>query len=475
LGPDADGAASGGTTDPVSDGRATGDEVVAAAGADGSSGAAGGGSSTTPVDCRGISNAGWDLCSATDDSCAAVFNDGAGCIAVCAAVGLECIEALENLEDSCGADTSLPATACASGHQSDYCVCGGDAPSGSGGVGNAGAGSGGADTGGVGNAGAGSGGTAAGAGGEAGAGGSGGAPPTGSDCNTATGTLFEVASDGSAQFNTVQAAVDSASGNEPTIIRISPGTYYEKLDIQSSQITLCGQMGQEANTLLTYDDSASDVGTSGSYSVRIGGDDVSVENLTLENSTGSGVQAVALLAQGNRLQFRNCRFIGYQDTVYTHSGSQYFRHCFIQGSVDYIFGGATAVFEECTMYNIEGGTAITAPSTEEGVPFGLVFLGGEVTAHDSVSNSSMALGRNWRPYGSTTYIGTELGDHISAVGWVPMGDNTLDTARFSEYQTTGPGANPEARASRSSQLSDAQAATYTVANIFGSWTPSFSE
>jgi pectinesterase len=156
------------------------------------------------------------------------------------------------------------------------------------------------------------------------------------------------------------------------------------------------------------------------------------------------------------------------DTLYTHSGTQYFRDCFIQGTVDYIFGGATAVFENCTTYTVEGGTAITAPSTEESVPYGIVFLGGETTASAGVSSGSQALGRNWRPYGATAYIRTELGDHISDVGWVPMGDNSLDTARFSEYQTTGPGANPGARASQSRQLTDQEAAAYTVDNIFGS-------
>src|SRR5690606_24326089 len=107
--------------------------------------------------------------------------------------------------------------------------------------------------------------------------------------------------------------------------------------------------------------------------------------------------------------------------------------------------------------------------------YGIVFLGGELTAVGSVSNGSVALGRNWRPYGSTTYIGTHLGPHISGVGWVKMGENELLTARFSEYQTTGPGANPGARAPESSQLSAGEAANFTIDEIFGDWTPSYSE
>ncbi len=402
------------------------------------------------VDCAGISDAGYQLCTSGETWCEAVFEDGVGCSTVCAAAGLGCASAAENVEGACAVDDALPPVACDSGHQSDYCRCEGT-PTGTGGT----SGTGGAPTG--------------------GAPSTGGAPATG-DCNDVTaGPIVTVAQDGSGQFTTVQAALNSisVSNSTPTQIRIAPGSYYEKLTVDRPHITLCGQVNQTAATVLTYNDNADDVGTFGSYSVRITADDVSAEHLSFENSNGPGVQAVALLAQAERTQFRDCRFLGYQDTLYVHSGSQYFRNCYVEGTVDYIFGGATAVFEGCAIHNLQNGTAVTAPSTEQTVPFGIVFLGGEVTAEPGVSR--VALGRNWRPYGATAYLHTQLGGHISAVGWVPMSDNTLETARFSEYQTTGPGANPGARAPQSSQLSDAQAAAYTVANIFGAWTPAFSQ
>ena len=93
----------------------------------------------------------------------------------------------------------------------------------------------------------------------------------------------------------------------------------------------------------------------------------------------------------------------------------------------------------------------------------------------SVSTDHVALGRNWRPYGAATYLRVNLGRHISPVGWVPMSENTLDTARFAEYQNTGTGAGTSQRASQSRQLGASEAALYTVDNIFGSWTPSFSQ
>lgn len=309
--------------------------------------------------------------------------------------------------------------------------------------------------------------------------------PTTSDCNSITNQpVLRVAADGSGQYKTVQAALNTLSNSNttPTQIRIKPGTYREKLSVTKPFVTFCGETGKTSSTILTYNDAASTsngsggtIGTSGSASVTIKANDISMENITIENSFGVGSQAVALLAQGQRLQFRNCRLLGNQDTLYTHSGTQYYRNCHIQGTVDFIFGAATAVFDNNTIHSVGGGSALTAPSTEQNVPYGLVFLGGKVTAASSVSKGSVALGRNWRPYGAATYIRTELGQHISAVGWVKMSENTLDTARFSEYLTTGAGANPSARAPQSKQLTAAQAATYTISNIFGSWTPSYSK
>jgi pectinesterase len=305
------------------------------------------------------------------------------------------------------------------------------------------------------------------------------------DCNSITNQpILTVATDGSAQYRTVQAALNSLSSSNttPTQIRIKPGVYREKLSVTKPKVTFCGQLGKEASTVLTYGDGASTlkpdgtaIGTSGSASITIQANDISVENISIENSFGVGSQAVALYARGDRLQFRNCRLLGNQDTLYAHSGTQYYRNCYIQGTVDFIFCAATAVFENNTIHSVGGGSALTAPSTDQNVPYGLVFLGGKVTAVSSVAKGSVALGRNWRPYGAAAYIRTELGQHIAPVGWVKMSENTLDTARFSEYLTTGAGANPSARAAQSQQLSAAQASVYTLSNIFGSWSPSFSQ
>lgn len=322
----------------------------------------------------------------------------------------------------------------------------------------------------------------------AGGGGSGGAGSGGSagspDCNSVTGQKIITVAQSGGDFGSVQSALNSLSktNSTPTQIRIAPGTYKEKLSIQIPNITLCGQAGKASSTILTYSDNANTpngnggtLGTTGGASTTLSSNDVSAENLTFANSTPlGGSQAVALLVTGNQVQFRNCRFVSFQDTLYVRKAKQYFRDCYVEGTVDFIFGDATAVFEDCTAHNVSGGTAVTAPNTDQSVPYGLVFLGGQLTAVSSIKAGSMALGRNWGAYGSATFLNTKLGAHISAVGWVPMGTNTLDTARFAEYKTSGAGASSlGSRAPQSKQLSDQQAANYTLEKIFGSWVPSY--
>jgi pectin methylesterase-like acyl-CoA thioesterase len=339
-----------------------------------------------------------------------------------------------------------------------------------------------------------SGGASAGAAGSAGTAGSGGAAGSGgsgnssADCNAVTGQPVVTVGPSGANFQTVQAALNSLSksNSTPTQIRIAPGTYKEKLTVQIPNITLCGQTGKASSTILTYSDNANTsngnggtIGTTGSASTNITSNNVSAENLTFANSTVlGGSQAVALLVSGDQVQFRNSRFISFQDTLYVRKAKQYFKDCYIEGTVDFIFGDATAVFQGCTVHNVSGGTAATAPNTDQALVYGLVFLGGELTAASSISAGSIALGRNWGAYGAAAYIQTKLGAHIKPAGWVAMGTNTLDTARFSEYKTTGPGASASAiaaRASQSKQLSDQEAANYTLAKIFGAWVPSFSK
>lgn len=384
---------------------------------------------------------------------------------------------------SAGTNTGSAGTSTAGVSAGGAAVTAGSANGGSSTGGGNTAGSGGAHAGAAGMSGSGGSGGSAGSagGGTAGTGGGGSAP----DCNSVVGQPIVTVGPSGASFTSVQAALNSLSktNTTPTQIRIAPGTYKEKLTVQVPNITLCGQTGKASSTILTYSDNANTsngnggtLGTTGGASTNMTASDVSVENITFANSTPlGGSQAVALLVSGNQVQFRNCRFLSFQDTLYVRKAKQYFRDCYMEGTVDFIFGDATAVFDNCTVKNVGGGTAATAPNTDQAVPYGLVFLGGQLTADASVKASSVALSRNWGAYGAAAFLRTTLGAHISAAGWSPMGTNTLDTARFSEYKNTGPGASTAGRAPQGKQLTDQQAASYTLSTIFGAWVPSFSK
>jgi pectinesterase len=174
---------------------------------------------------------------------------------------------------------------------------------------------------------------------------------------------------------------------------------------------------------------------------------------------------------------------GWQDTLRVENGRQYFKNCHIEGRVDFIYGSATAVFDGCDILSKNGGH-VTAASTPEKKPFGFVFLRCKLTGDPRPWDASKPapaappqadLGRPWRPYAAVAYIGCEMGAHIKPEGWNNWRNAENEkTARYSEYKSTGPGANPSARVAWSRQLTDGEAEKYTIENILGGadgWRP----
>ncbi|HEV7844031.1 MAG TPA: pectinesterase family protein, partial [Pyrinomonadaceae bacterium] len=167
-------------------------------------------------------------------------------------------------------------------------------------------------------------------------------------------TEIVVAADGSARYKTVQEAimaVPAGSADNPVIIRIRPGIYKELIYVQREK-RFFRLVGEDATrTVLTYDLNANltgkdgkPIGTFRTPSTQIDADDFTAENITFENSAGPVGQALAIRVDGDRVVFRNCRFIGWQDTILLNRGRHYFENCYITGHVDFIFGGATAFF-----------------------------------------------------------------------------------------------------------------------------------
>lgn len=291
-------------------------------------------------------------------------------------------------------------------------------------------------------------------------------------------TSFTVAKDGSGDFKTIQEAVmavrDWSEVQVP--IYVKKGVYKEKLVIpaQKTRITLIGE--NAAETVITYDDYSGKNGltTYTSYTVLVKGNEFKAENLTFENSAGTVGQAVALHVEADQVIIKKCRILGNQDTLFpsTDTSRQYYVDCYIEGTTDFIFGAATAVFENCTIHSKKN-SYITAASTVKDKPYGFVFLNCKLTA--SESTQKVYLGRPWRANAKTVFINTVMGKHILPEGWHVWNNNdNHKTTFYAEYGSTGPGFIKESRVSWSKQLTKKEAKQYTLKNIFAgstAWLP----
>lgn len=271
---------------------------------------------------------------------------------------------------------------------------------------------------------------------------------------------FVVAKDGSGDFFTIQEAIDAVPDfrkNKRTTILVRKGEYKEKVVIPESKINI--SLVGEDGAVLTNDDYASkknrfgeEMSTSGSSTCYIYAPDFYAENITFANTAGRVGQAVACFVSADRVMFKNCRFLGNQDTLYTYGKGcrQYYEDCYVEGTVDFIFGWSQAVFNRCTIHSVGNGY-LTAPSTDKDQKYGYVFYDCRMTAADGVSG--VALSRPWRPYAKAVFIRCDLGAHIAPAGWNNWGKKSNEsTVFYAEYQSKGAGANPKARASYGKQL-----------------------
>lgn len=286
-----------------------------------------------------------------------------------------------------------------------------------------------------------------------------------------------VAQDGSGDYRTIQEAITSRPDHSQVriVIFVKKGTYHEKVVIPTwkTNIALVGESKEE--TVITNDDYSGkgSHNTFTSYTVLVQGNDFRAENITFENSAGTGVgQAVALHVEADRCVFKNCRLIANQDTLYVgvDNSRQYFVDCYIEGTTDFIFGPATTIFDRCVIH-CKKNSYITAANTPERKTFGFVFLHCDITSH-TADATKVYLGRPWRPWARTVFINCKLGDHILLEGWHNWNKPDAEkTAFYAEYNSTGPGASASTRVAWSHQLSDKDAAGYTMENIFGDWSP----
>ncbi|BAT83336.1 hypothetical protein LR48_Vigan03g021100 [Vigna angularis] len=287
--------------------------------------------------------------------------------------------------------------------------------------------------------------------------------------------IITVSQDGTADFLTVQAAIDAVPlGNiRRTVIRVSPGIYRQPVYIPKTKnfITLAALSPED--TVLTWNNTVSGInhhqpariigtGTFGCGSTIVEGEDFIAENITFENSApqGSG-QAVAIRVTADRCAFYNCRFLGWQDTLYLHYGKQYLKDCYIEGSVDFIFGNGTALLEHCHIHCKSEGfiTAQSRKSSQETT--GYVFLRCIITGNGGKSYAY--LGRPWGPFGRVVFAYTYMDQCIRHVGWDNWGNMENErSACFYEYRCFGPGCCPSKRVTWCRELLDEEAKQFVT-------------
>ena len=276
-----------------------------------------------------------------------------------------------------------------------------------------------------------------------------------------------VAADGTGSYRTVQAAIDAVPVNNAgrVVITIKPGTYREIVTVPADKpyITLKGTGGSPADTVIVDNKSAGTSGTSGSATAFLNGHDFTATNLTFandfdESSTTSGGQALAVNVTADRATFSQVRFLGDQDTVYlSDSARAYVTNSYVEGTVDFIFGGGTAVFNASQIHEKRTtGGPITAASTPASKTYGLLFY--QCTITGTATNVTQ-LGRPWRADAQVLYRESSLSSTIkTAQPWTDMSTNSWQNARFLEYRNTGSGATSNGNRP---QLSEAQAGSYT--------------
>lgn len=286
---------------------------------------------------------------------------------------------------------------------------------------------------------------------------------------------FVVAKDGSGDFFTLTEAVAAIPdfGRDTTRVLVCEGVYREKIVIPATKRLV--RLDGRGEVRIAWDDHAAKtgstgrpLGTSGSATVYFGGEGWTVRNITFENTAGRVGQAVAVQCLAGNLHFIGCRFLGDQDTLYLYaSGNRdgetvaenarmLFEDCYVEGTTDFIFGAASALFRRCEIRS-KADSYVTAASTCRGQSCGLIFDRCRLTADEGVSRCY--LGRPWRDHAQTVFIRCHLGAHILPAGWHDWSKpRAHKTVYYAEYASGGPGAAPASRVKWSHQLTRKEAA-----------------
>lgn len=264
----------------------------------------------------------------------------------------------------------------------------------------------------------------------------------------------------------IQRVIDGLS--EPTTLRLKSGVYRQKLDLRADNLVLVGESRE--TTVITYDDYARKIHADGreyntfrTYTVCVSGENVSLQNLTVENANTNPRevgQCVALSVNARKFCAQNIDLRSTQDTLFLApfpddlvvryrdfiparqlymegTSLHLFENCRIYGTVDFIFGGAEAYFKNCeivSVHDARGMGYLAAPCHALTQEYGLTFIDCDLRA-ENVEKASIYLARPWRDFGKCAFIRCKLGDHFAPALFDKWNDTERDkTARFGYYQ-----------------------------------------
>lgn len=283
--------------------------------------------------------------------------------------------------------------------------------------------------------------------------------------------------EGRGDYPTLQTAIESVRAFDPagwTIIYLKKGVYKEKVTIPTycTQVKIIGE--SRDSTIITFDDHAkvNNMGTFRTSTLRINGNDIILENFTIQNNAEPVAQAVALHVEGDRIILNKCNLLGNQDTYYSgrENSRQFFNQCYIEGTTDFLFGPGISWFEQCQIH-CKSNSYITATSTPAYSPYGFIFRRCNITHAPNVNQ--VYLGRPWRAFGMTLFQECALPACIRKDGWHNWSDvKNEKTARYFEYRNSGTGADRSGRVNWSKELSKKEVSAFTpdkVLSGFDNW------
>ncbi|CAL0315442.1 unnamed protein product [Lupinus luteus] len=286
-----------------------------------------------------------------------------------------------------------------------------------------------------------------------------------------------VAKDGSGQYKTIGEALKLVKKKslKRLVVHVKEGTYVENIDLDKNtwNVMIIGD-GKDKTIVSGSRNFMDGTPTFETATFAVKGKGFIAKDIGFHNTAGAEKhQAVALRSGSDQSVFYRCSFVGFQDTLYAHSNRQFYRDCDITGTIDFIFGNAAVVFQNCKIMprqpmSNQFNTITAQGKKDPNQNTGIVIQKSTITTLDNdILTAPTYLGRPWKDFSTTIIMQTDIGSFLKPVGWVSWVPNVdpVSTISYAEYQNSGPGADVSQRvkwAGYKPTLTDHEAVKFTV-------------